>query len=318
LTLLRRSNRRSARPAEDPVPAPLVSAIVPVFNGERFLAAAIDSALAQTLGDLEIVVVDDGSSDASAAIADRYAAWYPDRVVVIHQANAGVCVARNAGIVAARGRYLAMLDADDVWLPHHLAVCVQTLAQRADIGLVHANIEKIDAQGKTLEPVMRYWDRSDADTFTTFYLRREHVSCSTVVVRRELIDAVGGFDLAFNRLGSEDRDLWLRCAVVAEFAFINDVHVRYRVHAANASGNIGRMHRARMLLVDKFSATSRGRPLRRRARAAAYCGLGEELLAAGQRGAAGRAYVNALVQRPLERRAWKALLRTLLYATPPR
>ncbi len=108
--------------------APLVSVIVPVYNGERFLRAALDSALAQTCQDFEIIVIDDGSKDSSGAIADEYAARHPGKFIVIHQANGGLVVARNAGLAVARGRYMALLDADDEWLPHHLAASIEVLA----------------------------------------------------------------------------------------------------------------------------------------------------------------------------------------------
>jgi glycosyltransferase involved in cell wall biosynthesis len=194
------------------VATPLVSAIVPVYNGERFLRAAFDSALAQTLQNIEIIVIDDGSTDSSGAIADEYAARHPGRFVVIHQANGGLVIARNAGLAVARGRYVALLDADDVWLPHHLAACVDVLEKRADVGLVHANIERINIDGSKRLAVKRFWKIDDPDAFATVYLRREHVSCSTVVLRRDVLDRVGHFDVAFNRIGCEDRDLWLRCA----------------------------------------------------------------------------------------------------------
>ena len=125
---------------------PLVSVIVPVYNGERFLRAALDSALAQTFQDIEIIVVDDGSKDSSGAIADEYAARNPGKFVVIHAQNGGVVPARNAGIAVARGRYLAMLDADDEWMPHHLAASVALLEKNSSVGLVHANIERINAE----------------------------------------------------------------------------------------------------------------------------------------------------------------------------
>lgn len=291
--------------------APLVSAIVPVYNGERFLRAALDSALAQTFQDIEIIVIDDGSKDSSGAIADEYAARHPEKFVVIHQPNGGLCAARNAGLAVARGRYMALLDADDVWLPHHLAASVQVLEKRAEIGLVHANIERINAdESKTLS-VKRFWNR-DMDPFTTVYLRREHVSCSTVVARRDLIDRVGRFDDAFNRIGCEDRDLWLRCAAETQFVYIDDVHLRYRTHNENMSGNFEKMQRARSLLVEKFSDTPRGRPLARQARAAMYYGMGDQWLDARKRLPAARAYFNALVQQPTELRLWKALVRSLV------
>ena len=291
--------------------APLVSAIVPVYNGERFLRAALDSALAQTFQDIEIIVIDDGSKDSSGAIADEYAAKHPGKFVVIHQKNGGLVAARNAGLAVARGRYMALLDADDEWLPHHLAASVDVLEKRADIGLVHANIERINVDGSKTLLVKRFWNR-DMDPFATVYLRREHVSCSTVVARRDLIDRVGRFDEAFNRIGCEDRDLWLRCAAETEFVFIDAVHCRYRMHNENASGTFEKMQRGRVLLVEKFSGTPRGRPLARQAWAAMYYGMGDQWLDAGKRLSAARAYFNALTQQPTELRLWTALVRSLV------
>ncbi len=290
---------------------PLVSAIVPVYNGERFLRAALDSALAQTLDDVEIIVIDDGSTDSSGAIADEYAARHPEKVIVIHQANGGLVVARNAGLAAARGRYLALLDADDEWLPHHLAACVDVLEQRDDVGLVHANIERINIDASKRLAVKRFWNGA-LDPFTTVYLRREHVSCSTVVVRRDVLDRVGNFDVAFNRIGCEDRDLWLRCAIETKFVFIDEVHLRYRTHNENMSGNFEKMYRGRAMLVEKFSDTPKGRPLRRQAWAATYFGMGDQWLDAGRRLPAARAYLRAIGQQPSEIRLWKALVRSLV------
>jgi glycosyltransferase involved in cell wall biosynthesis len=294
------------------VSVPLVSAIVPVYNGERFLRAALDSAIAQTLENIEIIVIDDGSTDSSSAIVDEYAARYPEKFVVIHQPNGGLVVARNAGLAVARGRYVALLDADDEWLPHHLAASVDVLEERADVGLVHANIERINTDGSKHLAVKRFWKHDDRDAFATVYLRREHVSCSTVVARRELVDRVGRFDVAFNRIGCEDRDLWLRCAAETTFVYIDDVHLRYRTHNENMSGSFEKMQRGRLLLVEKFSDTPKGRPLRRQARAAMFYGMGEQWLDARKRLPAARAYFNALLQQPTELRFWKALVRSLV------
>src|SRR5689334_9621809 len=98
------------------MPLPLVSCVVPVYNGERYLAEALDSILAQTHRPLQAIVADDGSTDGTAAVA----AAYGDRVLVLRQANAGPAAARNLGLAAARGEYVAFLDADDLWHPRKL------------------------------------------------------------------------------------------------------------------------------------------------------------------------------------------------------
>jgi glycosyltransferase involved in cell wall biosynthesis len=300
----------------DPVLAPLVTAIVPVYNGERFLAQALDSALAQTMRDLEIVVVDDGSTDGSGALADLYASRYPGIVRVVHQPNQGLCHARNAALAVARGEYFALLDADDIWLPHHLEESVAVLQRDREVALVHADIERIDIDGNSLGCAARYWDRLPADAFRALFLRHEHVCCPTAVFRRDAIERTGNFDTQFNRMGCEDRDLWLRIAGIAGIRYLGNVHARYRLHGANMSSNFGKMLQARMRLVDKFGATTQGQALRRQALAAAHCNLGDELMDAARRRAAFAAYARAFAVRPLESKALRGMLRSLLKPSP--
>lgn len=294
---------------------PLVSALVPVYNGERFLAEALDSALAQIFRELEIIVVDDGSTDASGAIAGRYAAAHPQRVRVVHQANAGLVAARNAAIDASRGRYLALLDADDVWLPHHLAEAVAVLEREPDTSLVHANIEPMDAMGHPWPARKRLWRVTD-EPFTTLLLRREHVSCPTAVFRRSVIDTVGAFDLAFNRLGCEDRDLWLRIAKSGGLRYLDSVHARYRVHGANMSGNAERMMCARLLLVDHHVPDEPQRRLRKQAVAAIHVELGDGLFNAGRRSQAFAAYLRALAWSRSMWEVWRGIARCFLQPRP--
>ncbi len=298
---------------------PLVSAITPAYNAERFLAEAIESVLAQSFADLEIVIVDDGSRDSTGALADRYAAEHPDRVRVIHQENKGLPLARNAAIAAARGRYLALLDADDVWLPGHIESCVARLESDSALGLVHANVEYIDGEGNVLgaESESGRWSHEGLDPYTEVLLRRQHVTCPTAVFRRSVVDAIGAFDAQFNRLGCEDRDMWLRIAEVSELAYIDEVQALYRVHGANMSGNYEQMWRARQVLVNKHIARPYGRPLRRRALAAIYADHGHELAIEAPPMPALAAFVRALSRDPLRVDAWKGLLRRVLVGRRP-
>ena len=298
------------------VTVPRVSAIVPLYNAERFLAQTLDSALAQTMRELEIIIVDDGSTDSSPALADGYAARHPGVVRVIHQANQGLCNARNAALAVARGEYIALLDADDIWLPHHLADCIAEFERHPDVALVHADIEHIDGDGRSLGHSERHWDRYDSDAFVTLFLRREHILCPTAVFRRQAVERVGNFDVQFNRLGCEDRDLWLRISATSQIAYIDDVHAHYRRYGGSMSTNFEKMLKARIKLVDKFGATGRGAPLRKRALAAAHCNLGDELIDAARRRDAFGAYARAFAIDPGERRAWRGMLRCLLKRLP--
>jgi glycosyltransferase involved in cell wall biosynthesis len=235
---------------------PLVSVITPVFNGATWLEESIDSALAQTFPFLEIIVVNDGSTDDSLAIA-RARARNHSRIRVIDQDNAGLPNARNRALKMARGAYMALLDADDAWLPNHLQLAMQAFERDPDLGLVHANIERIDADGARVNIPERSW-HEDMDAFDALALRHEHVSCPTAVFSRAAIDMVGGFDPRFTGLGCEDRDLWLRIAARFRIRFLDQVTARYRLHPASMSAASERMALARQLLVAKLAVSAQG------------------------------------------------------------
>jgi len=292
---------------------PRVSVLVPVYNGQDYLVEALESALAQCYRSFEVIVVDDGSTDASASIARMYARRSDGRVRVVAQANAGLPAARNAAMAAARGEFFALLDADDVWLPHHLSHAVAALDADPAVGLVHANIERIDGSGRPIGVPMRLWRLQD-DAFKAIALRHEHVSCPTAVFRRSCVDAVGGFDPQFTGLGCEDRDLWLRIAERWKLRYLDTVAARYRVHGKNMSGNRERMGQARRRLVEKLAAMPRGAALARHAGAMIDSDLGDELLAQGDCRGALRAQLRALRRRPLTQLAWRRLLRTAVTA----
>ena len=289
--------------------AGLVSAIVPVYNGERYLLEALDSALAQTYQNVEIIVVDDGSTDSSAALAEAYAAAHPQRVRVIHQANGGTGAARNAAMAEAHGDYIAMLDQDDLWAPRHLEEAVAALENEPAIGLVHANIQVLDGVLRPSSPPP--WRQSD-DVFVQLLLRRAHIPCLTVVFRRSLVDRVGGFDPTFSRLGNDDRDMWLRISKVAGVRHLDSIHGAWRRHGGNQSRDKGKLQRGQFLLVDRH-AVGPHRHLRARAIAAIHAEMGYGLLHHdGVPWQAAAAYAKAICRYPLLVDAWKGAAASLL------
>ncbi len=201
--------------------APLVSVIVPVHNGERFLAEALDSILAQEYEPLEVIVVDDGSTDRSAAIAQaRDVRYYV-------QPNRGPGAARNTGVAAAQGELLAFLDQDDVYLPGKLALQAATLAERSEIGFVFTRIEVFLEDGIE-RPV---WLPSDwlIDPPIGF-------GPSTLMMRRETFAAVGEFDAQYSSFSDGEWFMRARRAGV-ENVVLDDVTVRYRIHGSNQSND---------------------------------------------------------------------------------
>lgn len=199
---------------------PTVSVIIPVHNGERFLAEAIQSVLDQTLPPDEIIVVDDGSTDNTARVITAFVQVAPTRMRAIYQVNQGPSVARNAGVASAVGDLLAFLDADDLWLPAKLARQVQILHERPRLGYVgcHLQPQLISRQEWPAIFCRAYWE-SEPPTFTS----------SALLIRRSVWERVGSFDT--NRKLGEDldwvmraRDLDIEAAAATEALLVKRIH----------------------------------------------------------------------------------------------
>src|SRR5688572_16694880 len=166
---------------------PLVSVVIPCFNQAHYLGEAIESAIAQSYPSVEIIVVDDGSTDDPEAVVGQYPG-----VRLMRQSNQGVSAARNSGLQASRGEYLVFLDADDRLLPDALATCITMLQQHLDCGYVYGLAHLIDAAGSPLPPPKHY--SPDSDFFLTLLERNDIWSTGQVVYRREAVERAMGFD----------------------------------------------------------------------------------------------------------------------------
>jgi glycosyltransferase involved in cell wall biosynthesis len=201
---------------------PLVSAIIPVFNGERHVADALRSVFAQDYRPIEVIVVDDGSTDDSAALLQTF----PD-IHYIHQPNAGVAAARNTALQRARGEFIAFLDQDDQWTPNKLTRQVSWLMDHPELGFVVAK-EQILLDGVDARPP---WLRDNAlDEDLAVYLP------GVLVARRSAFDAVGAFDPSFINGSDTDwiyraKDKRIRYEVIPETLLIRRVHAKNASHA---------------------------------------------------------------------------------------
>ena len=215
---------------------PLVSVVMPVWNGERHLAAAIESVLAQSWEPLELIVVDDGSTDASAAVAARYAS---PRVAVLGQANLGTAAARNRGIAAARGELVAHLDADDVWPAQSLARRAAALVAdpRADV-----------AHGWVEEFLSDELDEDERQRLRAPRLPLAGCLVQSMLVRRAAQERVGAFDERLR--AGQDLD-WLLRAREAGLVFVEvpEIVVRRRLHASNKGRAQPELARQRCLVL---------------------------------------------------------------------
>jgi glycosyltransferase involved in cell wall biosynthesis len=222
-----------------------ISVIIPAYNYGRFVREAIDSALAQTYPALEVIVVDDGSTDDTAQIL----VGYGDRIRVIRQQNQGVAAARNAGIAAARGEYLAFLDSDDVWKPRKLEHDIVRFKADPDLGLVHCGTETVDNTGRILFVSldgMEGWVATDL-------LRLDHqviaAPGSGTAVPKRVAEEIGLFDPALQP--SDDWDFCYRVATRYRVGFVPEVLVRYRLHGGGIHLNIPRMEIGMLMALAK-------------------------------------------------------------------
>ena len=209
--------------------APAVSVVMSVRDGERYLAAAIESVLTQTMRDLELVVVDDGSTDSSPQIVAGYASK-DERVRVHRHEPGGLATSLNRGIGYARSPLIARLDADDLARPHRLELQVACLTQNLGLGLVGGAVAFIDEDDHQFAEA-RY-PTTDAEIREAFPSTTPFVH-SAVTMRREAFDAVGGYRAAFPH--AEDLDLWLRIGAVSELANLAETVVSYRIHSQQSS-----------------------------------------------------------------------------------
>jgi glycosyltransferase involved in cell wall biosynthesis len=205
---------------------PLVSVAMVVCNVERFLAEAIESILNQTFRDFEFIIVDFGSTDGSQSIIRRY--QEKDKRIQFHVIpHCNLSEARNACCFRARGKYLALLDADDVALPDRLARQVHYLDRHPQVAILGGAVELIDELGRGLGVEGRR--ESDREIRHTL-LKHSPFVVSTVTVRAEEFRAAGGYRRAFDDSG-EDYDLWLRMMERCRAATLGEVVARFRIHA---------------------------------------------------------------------------------------
>lgn len=214
--------------------APGIDVIIPVFNGEAFIEAAIRSVLQQTLPPERIIVVDDGSTDATAQVVAKLA-QADARVLCLRRSNAGVSAARNVGISVSSAPFIAFLDADDVWLPEKLERQMDAFERGGpQTGFVHSSYFFIDAEGERLSDRNVVPPKQRGDIFLPLLLDGYVLSgsASSVLVRRDVLDKAGHFDEQL--FHGEDWDLWIRLARLSKVDFTTEAVVGIRVHDRSA------------------------------------------------------------------------------------
>lgn len=255
---------------------PIVSVVMPVYNVEAYVAEAIESVLAQTFADFELIIVDDGGNDGSLEICRSFD---DARIRIISQTNRGLAGARNTGIIESRGRYVAFLDSDDRWLPEKLALHVIHLDNNPEIGLSFSPSWFIDAEGRRMR--LRQTPKLSHISSADIFCRNPVGNGSAPVIRREALETVAFdhhskasrswyFDETLRQ--SEDIEMWLRLAVAGgvRFAGIAPALTEYRVGGGGLSSQVVRQYQAWEEVVARLSSYAADFATKHAARARSY------------------------------------------------
>ncbi len=223
---------------------PKVTVIVPCYNHAHFLPDAIHSILGQTFVDWEAIIVDDGSTDNTQEVAAQFT---DPRIRYIYQENRGLSAARNTGLRNARGEFIALLDADDMWEPEFLEISVRMLETNRNIAATYCGFRYMDSNGNMLPiSVCRV---VPPDRFRDELLKGSWLSSCSVVVRASVYQEVGLFDESLS--ACEDYDMWLRISAKHQFVGIPEVLLRYRRVGNNMSDDVDRMSNALATVLEK-------------------------------------------------------------------
>jgi glycosyltransferase involved in cell wall biosynthesis len=225
------------------MPDPLVSVILPVYNRERSIVRAVDSVLAQTYQPVELIVVDDGSTDGTRRVLEQFG----ERITLLTNAKRGVYAARNLGMRHARGEFIAFIDSDDVWLPHRLSVQVP-LMQRVEVGLVFGDANHVTPHGRTGRTCFRV-SPPYRGAVAPRLAWANFVPTISVLVRRSILENAGGFPETHAL--SADYLMWFRIALRHELDYVDHPIADYTVHAGGISADLGRALEGR---IELFSA----------------------------------------------------------------
>lgn len=282
---------------------PKVSVVIATYNCGAYLTEAVASVLGQTVSDLELIVVDDGSTDDSR---ERVAAFRDERLRYAWQPNAGQTVAKNHGVRLAVGEFIGFCDGDDYWYPEKLAVQLPLFEGDPRVGVVYSGIDTIDGAGRRLDVPER--PRFRGDVLDAMFLTN-FVPFGTAVVRAACLARVGAFDETL-RMGI-DWDLWLRVSAHYRFDYVDAATYAYRVWGGQMSRNWQGRYESAFRIMEKFEREHPGAVSRatvRRGRANTYANRARASVKDVPADAIGDA-LRAIGLDPFEAYNWKTLAR---------
>jgi glycosyltransferase involved in cell wall biosynthesis len=224
---------------------PLVSVVVPTYNRAEYIAETIASILEQSYANIEIIVIDDGSTDDTRNVVRPF----EPRIRYVWQENAERGASRNHGLRLARGEYIAFLDSDDLWLPTKVQEGVHFLQAHPEIGLVYTDALQIDSEGRELRLLRA---NGPSGHVTDKLLEKNFVSIGTHLTRTALVNEIGGYREERQLSGSEDWEMWVRLSLRTQFAYLPNATSKLRTHSANTMTDAGAMHRSMSRAAELF------------------------------------------------------------------
>ena len=285
-----------------------VSVIIPLYNARDVIGKTIESVLAQTWRDYELIIIDDGSTDESSKVIEHFGS----RIRYIRQENSGVAAARNRGIAESAGVYVALLDHDDLWHPMKLEKQVHLLEDRPEVGMVVTDVAHVDLDGRPMGIVGGGYNPSEE--FARLFVQGYVPTPSAAMIRRSVLERVGGFDESFRSAGLDDHELWTRIAAYCEIASLPESLTFHRNRTVQPEP-VALEHRAILIpkLLARFGQDREKRKYLLREQALCLADQGKRLVKQG-RPIEGRArlyegLILSLREARSGRAAWKCLLR---------
>jgi glycosyltransferase involved in cell wall biosynthesis len=301
---------------------PTVSVLMTVYNGERYLAEAVESILAQTFDDFEFIIVDDGSTDSSLVLLRAFERRDP-RIRLFERPHAGIVPAANFGLRQCRGEFIARMDSDDVALPHRFELQVRTLREHPEVVVIGGAYDLIDAAGRFLR---RQWPPTDDPSLQELSLSGLTPICQPLaMMRKAAVDQVGEYDRVVET--AEDNDMWLRLGEVGKLMCVTEVLLKYRQHA-NSVSEVKALAQAERIRIGCEKAYMRRhvhrtfrpppawRPSGEQSRYLFLCQYGWWAFRHAQRSTAIIYGLKAVQKQPLNRKGWSLLMTSLLKPMP--
>jgi glycosyltransferase involved in cell wall biosynthesis len=226
----------------------LITTIMPVYNREKYLAAAIESVLNQTYDNIEMIIVDDGSNDLSLSIAESYKKKYTDKIKILKQKNQGPSCARNNAIKIAKGDLIAFIDSDDLWSSDKIELQVNLINQYSNLSFVYSGYYVINERGEITQECLPDVNLSGL-IHEKLWTIDNNISGGTILVPKNILIAAGCFDESLK--GAENLDLRIRLSRLGEVYFVDKCLYYYRKHDSNLTSNHIAMNDVQLKLINK-------------------------------------------------------------------